>query len=265
MCYNTNRHRWSDLPTYSFLVYRAGRGRNVVPEREYQTCYDCKKILPLCRFCNGSMSPQGNRVYCDACTTIRDKKQAFAERKKRERKREQAKKRYHENREEFREKNRLNRLKHLEKRRRYDKISYQFRKKKKSNYQRKFGRRYPNRKDQNDPVCNFYQRISCGLWGALNKRGFIKNNISTVEVLGASPQDAWGRLTATYKVNYGEEWAGQPYHIDHIRPLSTAKTKRDVLRLYHYSNLQMLSPEDNKRKSDGLEWESPYQRLLREV
>lgn len=40
------------------------------------------------------------------------------------------------------------------------------------------------------------------------------------------------------------------WHIDHIIPLSTAKTEEDVIRLNHYINLRPLWAKDNLEKSD---------------
>jgi hypothetical protein len=42
------------------------------------------------------------------------------------------------------------------------------------------------------------------------------------------------------------------WHIDHIIPLSTAKTEEDVIRLCHYTNLQPLWGEDNIKKGDKI-------------
>lgn len=42
------------------------------------------------------------------------------------------------------------------------------------------------------------------------------------------------------------------YHIDHIVPISTAKTEEDVIKLCHYTNLQPLWWEDNLSKSDKI-------------
>ena len=62
-------------------------------------------------------------------------------------------------------------------------------------------------------------------------------------------------LKETYYQNYGVEYAGtQNVHIDHIVPLSTAKTEKDVYRLCHYTNLQLLNAKDNLRKSDKLDF-----------
>ena len=37
-------------------------------------------------------------------------------------------------------------------------------------------------------------------------------------------------------------------HIDHIIPLATAKTEEDVIKLCHYTNLQLLKAKDNLKK-----------------
>lgn len=74
----------------------------------------------------------------------------------------------------------------------------------------------------------------------------------TVEILGCGLDFFCQYLLDTWEKNYGEPWNGEPYHIDHIIPLATAKTEEDVLRLCHYTNLQMLTPHDNLIKSDDL-------------
>jgi 5-methylcytosine-specific restriction endonuclease McrA len=48
--------------------------------------------------------------------------------------------------------------------------------------------------------------------------------------------------------NYGEYW-----EIDHIIPLSSAKSDSELYELNHYTNLQPLTKEENRLKSDNLE------------
>ena len=58
-------------------------------------------------------------------------------------------------------------------------------------------------------------------------------------------------LLKTYKDNYGYEWDGtESVHIDHIKPLSQAKTEEEVLKLCKYTNLQLLKAQDNLKKQD---------------
>jgi len=42
------------------------------------------------------------------------------------------------------------------------------------------------------------------------------------------------------------------WHIDHIVPLSTAKTEEDIIKLCHYTNLQPLWAEENLSKSSKI-------------
>jgi hypothetical protein len=44
--------------------------------------------------------------------------------------------------------------------------------------------------------------------------------------------------------NYGKNG----WHIDHIIPLSSASTEKEIIKLCHYSNLQPLWWDDNIRK-----------------
>ena len=78
----------------------------------------------------------------------------------------------------------------------------------------------------------------------------LKKNEHTVEILGCDFKYLKNHLYKTFFENYGYEYDGkEAVHIDHIIPLATANTKEDVIRLCHYTNLQLLKPIDNLRKS----------------
>ena len=87
------------------------------------------------------------------------------------------------------------------------------------------------------------------------KRTNHRKNSYAKDIIGIDFDEAWEYLKNTWKKNYGTEYNGEAYHIDHIVPLSTAKTEEDVIKLCHYTNLQLLKPEDNLEKSDKLDWE----------
>jgi len=71
------------------------------------------------------------------------------------------------------------------------------------------------------------------------------------KLLGCSYEEVREHLTKQFTIgmswdNYGE------WHIDHIIPLASATTEDEVLKLYHYSNLQPLWAIDNIRKGSKI-------------
>ena len=85
----------------------------------------------------------------------------------------------------------------------------------------------------------------------------IKNK-KTSEILGCDLEYFANYLLQTFKNNYGYDWDGkEKISIDHIVPLATAKTEEEVIKLCHYTNLQLLKAEDNLQKGDKLNWELP--------
>lgn len=68
----------------------------------------------------------------------------------------------------------------------------------------------------------------------------LKENKHTKELIACSPTELHAHLQSKFILgmtwdNYGKVW-----HIDHIIPLSSAKTHEDIIRLCHYTNLQPL-------------------------
>lgn len=92
------------------------------------------------------------------------------------------------------------------------------------------------------------------LWESFNRRNKQKNRRSA-ELLGCDIDYFLAHLLKTYEDIYDVEWDGKGIvHIDHIKPLATAKTEEEVIKLCHYTNLQLLKGEDNLSKGDRLDW-----------
>lgn len=101
----------------------------------------------------------------------------------------------------------------------------------------------------NDPIHKMRERARNMVRSSLHSRGYRKKS-HTADIVGCNLDFLCEYLFRTWEKNYGRPWNGEPYHIDHIIPLATARTKEDILKLCHYTNLQMLTPEDNMAKSD---------------
>lgn len=88
--------------------------------------------------------------------------------------------------------------------------------------------------------------------GCFVRHGVYKKTSKTFEMIGCTPEQLLEHLHKTWYDNYGTEYNGEPVHIDHIIPLSSAETEEDMYKLCHYTNLQYLKPGDNLAKSDSI-------------
>lgn len=110
-------------------------------------------------------------------------------------------------------------------------------------YQEKYVKEY-----MKDPVNKMKSRVRLTIGNSFKRRNFSKV-MHTEEILGCDINTFLEYLNSTYYERYGEEYKNQPVHIDHIIPLATAKTEEEVIKLCHYTNLQLLKPHDNLKKA----------------
>jgi hypothetical protein len=85
----------------------------------------------------------------------------------------------------------------------------------------------------------------------LNTKNMNKNN-KTFEIVGCSPKSLKEFIENKFTDGMCWELLGEKIHIDHIIPLSSAKTEDEVYKLCHYTNLQPLWAEDNLKKSNKI-------------
>lgn len=121
---------------------------------------------------------------------------------------------------------------------------------------RAYHKQYRREREEKDPLFKMSVNLRHLVANSLRRQGYTKKT-RTAEIVGCDFDTLWEHLRQTWVKNYGQEWDGEDYHIDHIIPLATAKTEQDVIDLFHYTNLQMLKPEHNLDKKDKLEWELP--------
>lgn len=119
---------------------------------------------------------------------------------------------------------------------------------------------YQKNRRKNDPIFKLKFVVSRMIRNSLRRRELLKSK-KTVEILGCDI--AFFKTNLQQKFindmswdNYGTHW-----DIDHIVPLSTAKTEDDVLRLNHFSNLQPLDSHINRNiKRDKIDfYENPVE------
>ena len=100
-------------------------------------------------------------------------------------------------------------------------------------------------------------RISRNLRGSCLKylkRNNFKKDSNTFKMIGISRIELKNHLEKRFSKgmswdNYGGD---DGWQIDHIIPLSSAKNKEDLIRLFHYTNLQPLWKEDNLKKGSKI-------------
>ena len=141
-----------------------------------------------------------------------------------------------------------------EKLKEYNKEYYENNKERRKEYcennKEKINKYYRNRRKEDElfaVTCRCRRRIQ----NFIKKSGYKKTS-KTFEMIGCTPEQLVEHLHKTWYDNYGTEYNGEPVHIDHIIPLSSAKTEEDIYKLCHYSNMQYLKPEDNLAKSDSI-------------
>lgn len=208
-------------------------------------CLYCGKEKELCCFKEyitktGKLS---HRKICTECIKLKDRERYKARKGKIKEYREN-------NKEYFKKYNDKYYKSYIEKNR--DKIKE---KSKKYYYEHKQERiDYEKNKRKKD---NLY-RLKCNIRNVVNcsfRRYKEKKPKNVEKIIGCSIDYLSDYLLQTFKNNYGYEWDRiEKINIDHIIPLKTAQTEKDILKLNHYTNLQLLKEKDNLDKRDKINW-----------
>jgi hypothetical protein len=113
-------------------------------------------------------------------------------------------------------------------------------------------RKHEQRKERrnSDPVFNLINRVRCRIWKYLTILNISKKN-KTFEIVGCTPEFLKEHLEKQFVD--GMTWENRnEWHIDHITPLSSAKTEEELYKLCHYTNLQPLWAEENLKKGNKI-------------
>jgi hypothetical protein len=152
-------------------------------------------------------------------------------------------KQYHENNEEY----------FKEYRKKYYQDNKEKLKEKRKEYREK-NRDYYNENQNNRKKTDSLFKLKCTLrtriWRVLKNKKYIKSK-RTLDMLGCDLYTAKVHLEKQFTkkmtwANHGE------WHIDHIIPCASAKTEEELIKLFHYTNLQPLWALDNISKGSKI-------------
>lgn len=108
--------------------------------------------------------------------------------------------------------------------------------------------RWKRNKVKNDPLYAIVGRCRARINQVFRKKGYKKKS-RTHEIIGCSHEFLFQHIESKFKD--GMTWENRSeWHIDHIMPISMAKTEDEVIQLSHYTNLQPLWAADNLLKSN---------------
>ena len=109
-------------------------------------------------------------------------------------------------------------------------------------------RRYTKKREQDNPLVKVQRVISAIIRSTLKRKGYDVNSPAH-EILGCTYEEF--KLHIEFQFKDGMSWDNRgEWHIDHIMPLSMAKTEDELVRLNHYKNLRPLWAHENLTKSD---------------
>jgi hypothetical protein len=134
----------------------------------------------------------------------------------------------------------------------YSKEYYQKNKEKILLYERVYRKEYYKKRKSIDPLFKLSGNIRALISTSIKKRGYNKDS-KTNNILGCTFEEFKLYLEKMFVngmswENYGE------WHLDHIYPISLAKSEEEIIKLNHYTNFQPLWAEDNLRKGNRLDY-----------
>lgn len=105
-------------------------------------------------------------------------------------------------------------------------------------------------KKKNNTLFKFKIALRSRIYTALRNKGYKKNS-KTMGLIGVDFDTLKLHLERQFKVGMNWDNHGE-WHIDHIRPISSAKTQDELISLFHYTNLQPLWAKENLLKKDKI-------------
>jgi hypothetical protein len=118
-------------------------------------------------------------------------------------------------------------------------------------YRKNYMKKYSKLKRNDDPLFKLKHNIRVRILKFIKSKNIKKNN-KTTEIIGCNFLFLKEYLESKFTEGMSWDKLGKEIHIDHIIPLSSAKTNEEILILCHYTNLQPLWLEDNLKKGNKI-------------
>lgn len=202
---------------------------------ETKVCTKCNIEKELKYFNKMSKVKCGVRSYCRECQSIESKKYRINNKEK-----------IKEYNTKWNEENQEYYKKYFEE---YYKLNYEKEKERKLKWSRD-NKEYSNNYQKQRKKEDILFRLKTNIRNSVNRYLKYKSK-HTFEIVGCSPQFLKEHLESQFID--GMTWENRSeWHIDHIIPLSSAKTEDELYMLCHYKNLQPLWAEDNLKKSNKI-------------
>lgn len=123
---------------------------------------------------------------------------------------------------------------------------------------RTYQKEYFKQKRQTNDLFKLKTNIMRSISRAFESTGIKKTN-KTNDILGCSYEEFKYHIEKQFEIwmnwnNYGPYKINEirTWQVDHIKPISLAKTKEDIILLNHYTNLRPLCSKKNLEKSNRL-------------
>jgi hypothetical protein len=102
------------------------------------------------------------------------------------------------------------------------------------------------------PKCKMADSVRRRIKKYLKLKNLTKNN-KTFDIIGCTPTELKVYLESLFTTGMSwDNYGLYGWHIDHKKPLSSAKTEEELLTLCHFTNLQPLWAKDNLTKSSKI-------------
>lgn len=117
---------------------------------------------------------------------------------------------------------------------------------------KEYNYKYKKDRYKNDILYRIHSDVSKSINSAIKRNGY-KKNTRTHEILGCSFEEFKIYIESKFDIwmNWGNKglYNGELYYgwdLDHIIPISSAKTEEEILKLNHYTNFQPLCSYTNR-------------------